>query len=216
MNTVGLFFRSIVISWVLMYAGSVSCSASESRRGIVRQTRNPSCPNLCDVYYLQPDSGFVLINLYTSPGSSIQLVQYVDTHVEVTGVRGGCSGCTVLDVGQITILSTTGVRSIEEQIPTEPLFSQNYPNPFNPKTTFRFQIPARQPEPGENSAAGNSATGEGLVTVRVYDVLGREVATILNEQKAPGPYTVSWDAGDTPAGVYFFRLQIGRASWRGR
>jgi hypothetical protein len=67
---------------------------------------------------------------------------------------------------------------------------QNYPNPFNPKTQIGFWV-------GEY----------GLVTLRVFDVLGREIATLLNERKPPGIYKVEWDGGDYPSGVYFYRVQ---------
>ncbi len=67
--------------------------------------------------------------------------------------------------------------------------SQNYPNPFNPTTTFQFQIPAT-----------------GLVTIKVYDVLGREVMTLLDEVKPAGIYQVNWDASALTTGVYFYKV----------
>ncbi len=67
---------------------------------------------------------------------------------------------------------------------------QNYPNPFNPSTTIRFQIP--QP---------------GLVSLKVFDVLGREVASLVNEPKEPGSYSVRWDATTAGSGTYFARLE---------
>jgi photosystem II stability/assembly factor-like uncharacterized protein len=67
---------------------------------------------------------------------------------------------------------------------------QNYPNPFNPTTNFRFRI-----------------VDFGLVSLKVFDVLGREVTTLVNEVRAPGSYTVRWDGSGQPSGVYFYRLQ---------
>lgn len=69
---------------------------------------------------------------------------------------------------------------------------ENYPNPFNPTTTIRYQLPT----PGQ-------------VTLKVYDVLGREVATLVNEVKQPGTYTEQWDAGAVASGVYFYQLNVG-------
>lgn len=65
----------------------------------------------------------------------------------------------------------------------------NYPNPFNPSTTIRFQVP-------------NSS----FVNLKVYDILGREIATLLNEEKATGSYELNWNAANLPSGVYFYKL----------
>jgi hypothetical protein len=70
---------------------------------------------------------------------------------------------------------------------------QNYPNPFNPTTSISYQLPA-------NSFA----------TIRVSDVLGREVAILVNGEEAPGSYSVQWDGSNSPSGVYFFRLEARR------
>lgn len=67
---------------------------------------------------------------------------------------------------------------------------QNYPNPFNPVTNFQFSIVNCQ-----------------LTILKVFDMLSREVATLVNEVKQPGVYKVNWNAGGFPSGVYFYRLQ---------
>ncbi|MBA4311192.1 MAG: hypothetical protein C0417_01040 [Chlorobiaceae bacterium] len=71
--------------------------------------------------------------------------------------------------------------------------SQNYPNPFNPTTNFQFSIANSQ-----------------LTIMKVYDVLGREVETLVNELLNPGTYNVKWDATKFSSGVYFYRLQSGK------
>lgn len=70
--------------------------------------------------------------------------------------------------------------------------SQNYPNPFNPVTNIQFDLPK-----------------EGLVTLKVYDVLGREVKNIVNEFKPAGSYIVSFDGSELSSGIYFYRLEAG-------
>jgi len=78
--------------------------------------------------------------------------------------------------------------------PEEFSLQQNYPNPFNPTTAIRFQI-----------------ADPGLVTLRIYDLLGQEIATLLNEELEPGVYTRNWDASGVTSGVYYYRLQAGNA-----
>jgi hypothetical protein len=75
-------------------------------------------------------------------------------------------------------------------IPTVFELSQNYPNPFNPSTQIEFSIPQSS-----------------YVTLKVYDVLGKEIATLVNSTKEAGTYTTTWNAQDFPSGVYFYRLQ---------
>ena len=84
---------------------------------------------------------------------------------------------------------------------------QNYPNPFNPTTTIKYSIPSvsRRNFPyGHNDIAN--------ITLKVYDVLGREVATLVNKRQAPGNYTVNFNASKLTSGIYFYRLQSGRTS----
>jgi hypothetical protein len=68
----------------------------------------------------------------------------------------------------------------------------NYPNPFNPSTRIQYAVSSRQ-----------------FVSLKVYDVLGNEVATLVNEEKPIGSYEVEFDAIELPSGIYFYRLQAG-------
>jgi len=77
-------------------------------------------------------------------------------------------------------------------LPTEFSLSQNYPNPFNPTTQIRFTIPSAQ-----------------RVTLTVYDVLGREAASLVDEVMNPGVYTITWNASSAASGVYFYRIVAG-------
>jgi hypothetical protein len=78
---------------------------------------------------------------------------------------------------------------------------QNYPNPFNPTTKIKFTIP-QSPLPGGDGRGG-------LVTLKVYDVLGNEVAILINEEKLAGTYEVEFDGAGLPSGIYFYKLQAG-------
>jgi hypothetical protein len=76
--------------------------------------------------------------------------------------------------------------------PLQSAVEQNYPNPFNPRTSIEYQI--------------STST---FVSLTVFDVLGREVATLVSDVRQPGSYQVSWDAGAVPSGVYFYRMAAG-------
>jgi hypothetical protein len=88
-----------------------------------------------------------------------------------------------------------GVQNIGNEIPNDFKLYQNYPNPFNPLTKIKFGIPL------DSRLRGND-----IVSLRVYDVLGREVATLVNEQIKPGTYEVEFDGTNYPSGVYFYNL----------
>jgi hypothetical protein len=90
----------------------------------------------------------------------------------------------------------TAVPISSQGLPTLFTLDQNYPNPFNPSTQIRFQIPAR-------SAGGPDA---GFVSLKVFDVLGRDVATLVNEELQPGSHTISFDASGLAGGMYFCSL----------
>lgn len=90
----------------------------------------------------------------------------------------------------VTTQQTSGVQNIGGKIPKQFSLSQNYPNPFNPMTNVRFQMPK-----------------SGFVKLVIFDVLGREVETLVNEQLKTGTYEVDWNASEFPSGVYFYRLE---------
>ncbi len=106
----------------------------------------------------------------------------------------------VRKVAQMTlsaVVSLTGPVTAAQQDAPGPLsfaLYQNYPNPFNPITTIRFTIPV-----------GTSR----YTSLRVYDLLGREVAVLVDEEKAPGTHSVRFDASDLSSGAYFYRLRAG-------
>ena len=86
--------------------------------------------------------------------------------------------------------TTPALNNISNQIPKEFALSQNYPNPFNPSTTIKYSLPK-----------------DGLVTMKIYDMAGREVAKLVNEVKKAGYYQVQFNASNLASGVYFYRIQ---------
>lgn len=130
--------------------------------------------------------------------ATLRSVHFVDANV----------GYAVGDNG--TVLKTTtggeppiGLSEGEEAIPGSPYLGQNYPNPFNPVTNVEFGI-------------GNPRQGRGgsqWVTLKIYDLLGREVKTLVDRRLSPGNYTVQWDGTDNAgkpvnSGVYVYRLMV--------
>lgn len=93
-------------------------------------------------------------------------------------------------------LECLGSKTVDDIVKEDPIpcfnLSQNYPNPFNPTTTIQYSVPRTQ-----------------LVSLRTYDLLGKELSTLVSEVKSPGTYTVVWDAHGYSSGVYFYRLMAG-------
>jgi hypothetical protein len=91
-----------------------------------------------------------------------------------------------------TLFHTLVSVSQAEGLPGEFALQQNYPNPFNPKTAVSFQLPAAS-----------------KTKIAIYDMLGREVTVLVDEQKNPGGYEVTWDASGFSTGVYICRMTAG-------
>jgi hypothetical protein len=96
-------------------------------------------------------------------------------------------------------LDPTGIKSDEIKNNSFKLY-QNYPNPFNPTTKIRYSIP---------SVETHSGASQQNVLLKMYDVLGNEIATLVNEEKSPGEYEVEFNAKGLASGIYFYRLIAG-------
>ena len=92
-------------------------------------------------------------------------------------------------INGITYGTVTNVKTNPKPFPSRFQLQQNYPNPFNPQTKISYSVPK-----------------ESFITLKVYDVLGREVATLVQDKKQVGEYTVTWNADNVPSGVYFYKL----------
>ncbi len=128
----------------------------------------------------------------TTVAGTTQTGTVVHNHVD------GSTGCTLTATSTAStrpnacmiINTATGVNQQGTNVPQVYSLSQNYPNPFNPATKINFAIPK-----------------QGLVTMKIYDVLGREVRTLVNEVKNAGNYTVDFNASELSSGVYFYKLE---------
>lgn len=88
------------------------------------------------------------------------------------------------------VVGTLAISDDLQGIPTEYSLSQNYPNPFNPVTMIKYGLPV-----------------SGDVTIRITNILGEEIVTLINETQPAGPHQVQWDANKYSSGVYFYRIQ---------
>ena len=129
--------------------------------------------------------------LKTTDGGTTWFEQYSgDGRLNSIFFINDTTGWAVGDSGKILSTENGGVTSVEEDIisPFNFYLSQNYPNPFNPVTKIKFEIP------------GQARNDNALVTLKVYDILGREIATLVNEEKPAGEYEVEFDAANLPQG----------------
>ena len=138
-------------------------------------------------------------------GESVMALTYEDMYQ--------CAGTGNFDITANAILRgvmdymniPTSVDYYQEIISDEFILEQNYPNPFNPTTKIRYTIPA--------SSLNPFSKGEGtLVSLKVYDILGNKVATLVSEEKELGYYEVEFNAEGLSSGIYFYRLQSGSSS----
>ncbi|HXF99293.1 MAG TPA: T9SS type A sorting domain-containing protein, partial [Bacteroidota bacterium] len=133
--------------------------------------------------------------LYGIKGTSTQIdtLIVIDT-TTAFGTRIGSMGLAGIQamVMRTDSVGSLDVRQVDSGTPATYALEQNYPNPFNPSTTIAFKIRAT-----------------GFTSLKVYDMLGREVATLVSDVKEPGSYEVTWDARGMASGVYLYRLESG-------
>ena len=141
------------------------------------------------------DAGTVL---YTVDGGTTWIPQQSGTTNNLNNVffTDFNNGWIIGDNGTILHTSNAGVTFIEEAqanvIPTEFLLFQNYPNPFNSSSIIKYSIPKSS-----------------QVSLKIFNALGQEIETLVNEEKPVGTYQVNWNAVNLPSGIYFYQLQAG-------
>jgi len=105
------------------------------------------------------------------------------------------TGWCVGDSGRILKTTTGGIltnfTNTNSEVPTEYKLNQNYPNPFNPKTIINYELGITN-----------------YVSLKVYDVRGNEIATLVNEKRSAGSYSAQFDGSNIPSGIYFYRLEV--------
>jgi hypothetical protein len=112
-------------------------------------------------------------------------------------------GCA-LDSIVVFNSNSIGINKNGDEIPGKPELFQNYPNPFNPSTNIKFQIPCH------SGSTTNNLPRQ--VTLKVFDVLGKEIITLINEKLDAGLYQVQFSGYQLPSGIYFYKLETGEYS----
>jgi hypothetical protein len=194
-----LYVQSLAVSGANLFAGTVG-------GGVFLSTNNGTSwtsVGLTDSYVFSlAVSGANLfagtygggVFLSTNNGSSWIAVGFTDSYIyslAVSGINlfaGTNGGVWLRPLSEMT----TSVETLSPDLPGSFLLRQNYPNPFNPSTTINFKIPVSV-----------------YVSLKVFDMLGREVATLVSEKMVSGKYARRWNAENIPSGVYFYRLQAG-------
>jgi len=159
--------------------------------------------NSCELWGVVNDTNMVSFAGENRRSFNISGIGYSKRLMYGIGIyfHGGCelgsgfdkqlNGCIINGVQYGQML---GLNNISNELPAQYSLSQNYPNPFNPVTKIKFDI---------------SGSSETQTLLSVYDVLGREVTVLVNQQLQPGTYEADWDASAYPSGVYFYKLEIG-------
>jgi hypothetical protein len=139
------------------------------------------------------NGGIVWAKTYNGTNDSADMAYDIaaDTsgNIFVTGTSNGVS--TGMDILTIKYNEPIGIREIGAEIPEEYLLEQNYPNPFNPKTIINYQLPINN-----------------YVTLKIYDLTGKEIATLVNEEQKPGKYETEFDGSNLPSGIYYYQLSV--------
>ena len=136
------------------------------------------------------NNDFLVISSVPGHGSVTETQRYTFTD---NTVNAGHYSYRLEEVDFNGHISYSNIVEAEVSEPLEFNLEQNYPNPFNPTTNIKFSVPT-----------------ESQVTLKVYDILGNEMATLVNEKKPQGYYNVKFSASNLPSGIYFARMQAGQ------
>ncbi|HJY64432.1 MAG TPA: hypothetical protein VJ455_09775 [Ignavibacteria bacterium] len=146
--------------------------------------------------------GAIYVYTYTATVHSSQTYKHY--------LRGACINGVLYGDTSLPI----GIKQVSTELPNSFSLSQNYPNPFNPTTKIRFDVrPPLNPLLSKEGKDGWQDAGRQGVVLKVYDILGREIQTLVNEQLSPGTYEVEFDPEKSgqaglSSGVYYYQLTI--------
>jgi hypothetical protein len=144
-----------------------------------------ACPQALTIYYTSNNGANWALQYTSTTAGVIYDMSRARTGSVIFAVK---SNGTIVRYGP----PLTGITPIGNITPTQYNLSQNYPNPFNPTTKINFSLPK-----------------SGLVTLKIYNILGQEVNTLMNEVKSAGVYSVDFNASNLASGIYFYAIKSG-------
>ncbi len=165
--------------------------------------------SLFGIYFTNPNTAYICgfngAIIYTTNAGASWSPQTSGTTDILTSIWFTTSTTGYISTWSGKVLKTTNggltfITPISNEVPNNFRLSQNYPNPFNPGTSIDFDIPLLR---GVSEGQGVS------VRLTVYDITGKEVTTLVNDNLAPGTYRVQWNASGYASGVYFYKLLVG-------
>ncbi len=159
-------------------------------------TLNGNAPGMTDIFASCSDTGYIRTMTDNSGYFEFKVTDKISNYAIYAGQipQGYINDSIVVHAGDTTanlnLLTLTDVRQTDLNVPKNYSLSQNYPNPFNPSTVIKYQIP-------------NST----FVSLKVYDILGNEVGTLVNETMNTGSYEIKFDGSNLSSGIYFYQLK---------
>jgi photosystem II stability/assembly factor-like uncharacterized protein len=197
-----VFFTDYNNGWVVGWDGAMMRTSDGGNNWVICSS-NLWGETLDDIFFVDSDNGWIVGGgfykmLKTTDGGDNWFLENIPMSSGLTSIYlvDSDNGWATGSNGTILHTTNAGVTFIEEEfIETKPnniSLLQNYPNPFNPSTTFKYSIPDKM-----------------NVKIKLYDISGTEIETLINEEKPSGTYEVNWNAAKLPSGVYFYQLKAG-------
>jgi len=198
----GIFSVSTDTAWVVGTSGIFLSTINGGTNWVSKLLSNSYA--VTSAYFLNANTGYVCTtprNVFKTTNNGLNwTAQMTDTAQSLnsiwftspdTGYVCGTAGKIYKTVNGGAI----GIKQIENEIPEKFTLEQNYPNPFNPVTTIRYSIP---------SIVNRQSS---MVILKIFDILGKQIATLVNEKQSPGIYELTFDGSGYPSGVYFYTLE---------